>query len=125
MINDCLVAVSGDCSEGGMNDKATFINLEDKGNTLPLICDYLRNQLEINLWNLENDYFELSNENPDSVQLKKFTSLLKTHNELGNALIEANVFLHKWHKRTQWILDELVDGKPSTNRNAKLEEMEG
>ncbi len=88
-----LLAISGDCAEGGMSNKADFIKFSDK--YINLIKNYLRNQLELELFTLDNDILD-----------KSFSKLVKEHNNLGNKLIDVGVFKHKWHKRTYWSLDE-------------------
>ena len=92
-INYGLLAISGDCSARGMSDKADFIRLPN--NHLNLVKKYLRNQLELDLYSMSDDTNE---------ELRK---LVDEHHDLGNKLIDVGVFEHKWHKRTNWVLEEI------------------
>ena len=94
-INYGLLAISGDCSARGMSDKAVFIRLSNKH--LNLVKKYLRNQLELQLYSMSNDIDEA------------FRKLVDEHHDLGNKLIDVGVFEHKWHKRTNWVLEEIDD----------------
>ncbi len=94
-INYGLLAISGDCSARGMSDKADFIRLSNKH--LNLVKEYLRNQLELQLYSMSNDIDEA------------FRKLVDEHHYLGNKLIDVGVFEHKWHKRTNWVLEEIDD----------------
>ena len=96
----CLFAESGDCAAGAMSENPDFIPIHKKD--LPLISDYLRNQLECELlcW---KDFPNIS---------KKYSRLLSKGNTLGNKLIDIGVFHHKWHKRTTWMVRELENNYP-------------
>ena len=96
----CLLAISGDCAKGGLSDYSEYIPIK---NYFELVKLYLRNQLEINLEHL--------NQEP-GVFSANYLQLLDQHNDLGNALIECKVFSHKWHKRTEWCLMAMDEGKP-------------
>lgn len=99
MKNYCLYAFEGDCSEGAMSDAADYIPLDNPEMNISLVRLYLRNQLEKQLVDYEYD-------DP------RCTELYREHHDLGNALIAEGVFHHKWHKRTQWVLCEMDEGKP-------------
>ena len=103
--NYCLVAIQGDCSAYGMGDTADFIPLKDRS-FFTLIKSYLRNQLELDLKRVE--IIEMI----DLLKDQEFNKLLQEHHDLGNALIECGIFLHKLHKRTTWALMEMDEGKP-------------
>jgi len=100
----CLVAIQGDCSAYGMGDTADFIPLKDRS-FFTLIKSYLRNQLELDLKHVEMEVADLLKD-------QEFNKLVQEHNDLGNALIECGIFLHKWHKRTTWALMVMEQGKP-------------
>jgi hypothetical protein len=99
-INYGLLAISGDCSARGMSDKADFIRLSNKH--LNLVKKYLRNQLELQLYSMSDDTDE---------ELRKLVlqTLVDEHHDLGNKVIDVGVFEHKWHKRTNWVLEEIDD----------------
>ena len=88
-----LKAVSGDCAKGGMSNKGDVLSIPKQH--FNLVKDYLRNQLEIELYTIDQDIYK-----------KAFGKLVKEHNEIGNKLIDLKVFHHKWHKRTHWELIE-------------------
>ena len=96
----CLLAVSGDCANGGMSDYSDFIPIIEYEELIKL---YLHNQLEIELESFTSEISEFSD---------RLGELYKIHHDLGNALIDCGVFHHKWHKRTKWVLMEMHEGKP-------------
>lgn len=89
-----LKAVSGDCAKGGMSKKGDFLKIPKKH--FSLVKDYLRNQLERELYTVDQDIYK-----------DAFSKLIKDHNDIGNKLIDLKVFDHKWHKRTFWNLVEV------------------
>lgn len=99
----CLLAIEGDCAAGAMSHKADFIPLHTIPETLR---EYLRNQLELQIEGNQMA-FTIS---------PRFSELVSDHHRLGNALIDQGIFAHKWHKRTQWILCELDNGKPMNHK---------
>jgi hypothetical protein len=40
---------------------------------------------------------------------EELRKLVDEHHDLGNKLIDVGVFEHKWHKRTNWVLEEIDD----------------
>ena len=89
-----LKAVSGDCAAGGLSKKGDVLKIPTKH--FNLVKQYLRNQLEIDLYCVDQDIYE-----------DAFGELVKEHNDIGNKLIDLKVFDHKWHKRTDWELVEV------------------
>ena len=89
-----LKAVSGDCAKGGMSKKGAFLKIPVKH--FNLVKEYLRNQLERELYSVDQDIYE-----------DAFGKLVKAHNDIGNKLIDLKVFDHKGHKRTFWNLVEV------------------
>ena len=111
----CLLAIKGDCAAGGMSDHSHFIPIKwqpgsDEAQCIKL---YLRNQLEIDLEHFPDPGSKLVDTHAPAFKMtKKLLELIGWHHELGNQLIDCGVFLHKWHKRTTWMLVELDAGKP-------------
>tara|TARA_R110002073_G_C9019686_1_gene540731 strand:- start:45 stop:446 length:402 start_codon:yes stop_codon:yes gene_type:complete len=111
----CLLAINGDCAAGGMSDHSHFIPIKwqpgsDEAQCIKL---YLRNQLEIDLEHFPDPGSKLVDTHAPAFKMtKKLLELIGWHHELGNQLIDCGVFLHKWHKRTTWMLVELDAGKP-------------
>ena len=91
-----LKAVSGDCASGGLSKKDDILKIPSKH--FNLVKKYLRNQLEIELYCVNQDIYK-----------KAFTKLVLEHHKLGNKLIDLKVFKHKWHKRTTWNLVESIE----------------
>tara|TARA_R100001163_G_C4907156_1_gene93118 strand:+ start:234 stop:551 length:318 start_codon:yes stop_codon:yes gene_type:complete len=89
-----LKAVSGDCAAGGMSKKGAVLKIQTKH--FNLVKKYLRNQLERELYSVDQD-----------IMKNAFSKLVKEHNAIGNKLIDLKVFDHKWHKRTFWNLVEV------------------
>ena len=92
----CLLAISGDCSAGGMGDTSDYIPLQKSD--MYLVAQYLRNQLERDI------LFASAGDDLGVYKTDKCQQLVDEHHALGNALIAIGVFHHKWHKRTQWKL---------------------
>ena len=107
----CLLAISGDFSSGGLCDKDEFIPLKE---ITPKIKRFLRNQLEK----------ELEGASMGCPISDEFQDIIDTHYQLGNELIKAGIFNHKWHLRTEWVVWELDDGFP-INRAMTTQEAEG
>ena len=96
----CLVAVSGDCSAGGMSEKSDCIVLN--GTHFGLVKDYLKADMQVSFLSAEE------------CSIEEMTPAIRECNRLGNQLIDCGVFAHKWHKRTNWVLAEMLDdGKPA------------
>ena len=89
-----LKAISGDCAKGGISKEGDFLKIPIKH--FNLIKEYLRNQLERELYSVDQDIYK-----------DAFGKLIKKHNDIGNKLIDLKVFHHKWHKRTYWNLIEV------------------
>jgi len=94
-----LKAVDGDVVGMGGNDT---IKLENHADNMPLIKDWLRNELEMSFFTAIDCH-----KDPDWLRL-----LNKKH-EIGNALIECCVFRNKFDKRTSWVFlsdpDDVVE----------------
>ena len=101
----CLVAISGDCSQGAMSDKSDYIPVGPGHWELTKM--YLRNQLELSFASAENSHLTLER-------------LVREHHDIGNALIALGVFHHKWHKRTEWVLSETDEFGAPVNCDGKL-----
>ena len=93
-----LKAVEGDVVGMGGNDT---IKLENHADNMPLIKDWLRNQLEMSFFTADDSYKD-----------PEFTRLNEKSHEIGNALIKCGVFRDKYDKRTEWVFlgdpDEVV-----------------
>ena len=89
-----LKAVSGDCAAGGMSKKGAFLKIPKKH--FNLIKEYLRNQLERELYSVDQDIYK-----------DAFGKLIKKHNDIGNKLIDLKVFDHKWHNRSRIIIKKI------------------
>lgn len=95
----CLVGVSGDCG-GGMSNKHDCIVLN--GSHFDLVKDYLKADMQVSFLSAEE------------CSIEDMTPAIRECNRLGNQLIDCGVFAHKWHKRTNWVLAEMLDdGKPA------------
>lgn len=100
----CLLAISGDCSEGAMSDHADYIPIDPAD--FDLIAEYIRNQNELTILAYQGLL------NPSKKVERKYSKLRDQHHNLGNELIERGVFHHKYHKRTDWIITELDNNYP-------------
>ena len=97
-----LLAISGDCAKGGMGDTSDCIIISGTKNN-DLIRNYLEAHQQVHILST------LYNRNPGDQNDKEYTDAILKENDLGNKMIDAGVFKHKWHKRTDWILVELDD----------------
>ena len=103
----CLVAVSGDCSAGGMSEKSDCIVLN--GTHFGLVKDYLMADMKVSFLSAEE------------CSIEEMTPAIGECNRLGNQLIDCGVFAHKWHKRTDWVLVEMQDdGRPAITLNVEF-----
>ena len=109
----CLVAVSGDCSAGGMSEKSDCIVLN--GAHFGLVKDYLMADMKVSF--LYADGFNIE----DIIA----STALGECNRLGNELRKCGVFAHKWHQRTNWVLEEMQDdGRPAISMNVEFNMIE-
>ena len=97
----CLLAVSGDCAAGSMDgsmDKVVYLPFSKEH--LSIVSEYLRASLEVELqcW--------------VSVTCERFKLLHERQASCEKLLLQAGIFHHKWHLRTNWILWELDDNYP-------------
>lgn len=94
-----LKAVEGDVVGMGGNDT---IKLENHADNMPLIKDWLRNELEMSFFTADDSYKD-----------PEFTRLNEKSHEIGNALIKCGVFRDKYDKRTSWVFlsdfDDVVE----------------
>jgi len=118
----CLLAVSGDCSKDGISDKPTFIPVDTHRPTYHLIKKFLRNQTERSLFLYGSNAFKTPIQKWTAYERQRFGKLVEVHFRLGKELMDAEVFKHKYHVRTEWILKELEDGKPLNEKDAELSE---
>ena len=108
----CLLAISGDCSAGGLDEQPDFLPLLIAD--FPLTKRYLRCQLEVGF--LASRYSDPAG---DLFDADEFSEAVRELNDLGNRMIERGIFSHKWHKRTTWALWELDEGGPLNHPNAR------
>jgi len=97
----CLYAVGGDCSSRGMGFKNDVLMVPQEH--FELVKIYMRAQLEQDMCCYMDGFGEGS---PLVIAHNKYS-------DAANALIDAGVFEHKWHKQTHWSLghiDELLGG---------------
>lgn len=120
--NVCLLAVSGDCSKYGMSNKPTFIPIDPNRPTYNLIKKFLRNQTERSLFLYGSNAFKTPVQEWTADERRKSDKLVEEHLRLGKELMDAGVFKHKYHVRTNWVLEELENGKPLTETDAELSE---
>ena len=107
----CLVGVSGDCSAGGMSEKSDCIVLN--GAHFGLVKDYLMADMKVSFLSAEE------------CSIEDMTPAIRECNRLGNQLIDCGVFAHKWHKRTNWVLEEMQDdGRPAISMNVEFNMIE-
>ena len=118
----CLYATGGDCSSRGMGDKNCVLMVPQEH--FELVRIYMRAQLEIEMlsymYEWAGEYISIFQIAYEGKHCKKNGDLLlgariahNKYSDAGNALIDAGVFEHKWHKRTDWSvghIDELLDG---------------
>lgn len=97
-----LLATSGDCAKGGMGNTSDCIIISGTKNN-DLIRSYLEASQQVEI--LSTIY----NRDPGNSNDKEYYDAIRKENDLGNQMIDAGVFKHKWHKRTSWILVELDD----------------
>ena len=97
----CLYAVSGDCSSRGMSDVGDVIQFKNKHSAL--VASFLRAQLE---WDLCSCLEFPGVDQPSAEEQEHRRTVLRDMFDRGHELIEAGVFHHKWHVRTQWALGE-------------------
>ena len=120
--NVCLLAVSGDCSKYGMSNKSTFIPVDTNKPTYNLIKKFLRNQTERSLFLYGSNAFKTPIQKWTAYERRRSGKLVEVHLRLGKELMDAQVFKHKYHYRTEWILKELEDGKPLNETDVELSE---
>ena len=94
-----LLAISGDCAYQGKGTKADCIIINDTKHN-DLIRDYLIAQQQCSIYcNMYNkEYTD-----------KEYGDALTKVNELGIKMREANIFKHKYHNRSRWMIVELCD----------------
>ncbi len=97
-----LLAISGDCAKGGMGNKSDCIIISGTKNN-DLIRSYLEANQQVEI------LCTVYNRDPGDQNDQEYTDAIRKENDLGNKMIDAGVFKHKWHKRTSWILVELDD----------------
>ena len=95
-----LVATDGDCGPNGMSDVADRRPVRNKH--LPLVMEFLRAALETTLQSAT----QCLTGRIDAGSWDR--QLMDKYNYLGGALIDLNVFKHKWHLRTSWRLAECI-----------------
>ena len=97
----CLLAVSGDCADGSMDgsmDKVVYLPFSKEH--LSIVSEYLRASLEVELQCWVN------------VMCEKYKLLRERQASCEKLLLQAGIFHHKWHLRTNWILWELDENYP-------------
>ena len=97
-----LYAISGDCAAGGLGDKPECFDLE--GTPISLVQELLQTQL---MWQFESQrlYQDNADYTPDNLMFKQYQKAL-------SLCVDVNLFQHKWHARTTWMLCEIENGIP-------------
>jgi hypothetical protein len=90
-----LVAISGDCSATGMGDTASRLPVRNKH--LIVVAEFLRVDLELTIQSATK-----RGKLPDKALFEHFWAL-------SGALLDLDIFKHKWHARTSWFLQELSE----------------
>ena len=93
----CLIALSGDCANGGMGSANTVLPFRKEHHGM--VKDLLEAQLAFHM------YCAFSNDSGSPEAQKKVVALFKS----TNALRDAGVFHHKYHERTTWELTHMAD----------------
>ena len=99
------VAVDGDCGPAGMGTVGEVIVFGAEH--YELVRDYLRAAHECAMC----CYFDKRTDDGPMFS-EAYLDAMRRHEDSGNALIDAGVFAHKYHKRTEWSLTEaeVVEG---------------
>jgi hypothetical protein len=87
----CLVAISGDCADGGMGSSNQVLPFRPEHNDL--VKTYLEAQLDFHM--------HCTFSSPGDKQAQ---TLYQRLNDAGHTLRDAGVFHHKYHARTDWEL---------------------
>ena len=103
-----LVADSGDCAAGGMGDANDA--LEIKKEDYELVKNYMK---------IQNDYLTESAmmEILDDCHKDTFLEIINKYWDLMAKMMKKEIFKHKWHTRTIWVLvrgNELKYYAPTT-----------
>jgi len=93
-INLCLVAVGGDCSKNGMGPYNEVIPFND--NQKELVREFLSSQAELGI---AFAFFEHGDPRT-SIKKRRFFGAF-------NQLKDVGVFQHKYHSRTEWVVEDL------------------
>ena len=94
-----LRAIAGDCGPGGLNAEADVLPINKEH--WPHIRQYMRAQLEHRLLCADLDARGEGWNQPE------MSAVCDALNDIGNRLIEMGAFHHKWHKRSEWVLEEV------------------
>ena len=81
-----------------MMDEAVYLPFSNEH--LPIVSEYLRASLEVELQCWVN------------VMCEKYKLLRERQASCEKLLLQAGIFHHKWHLRTNWILWELDENYP-------------
>ena len=90
-----FLAVGGDCSAEGMSSE---------NETLPIPDEHLR--LAFLFIRAQTDQQERSALSRSGIT-REFEAVIKACQEYCFALKEVGIFKHKWHYRTDWIIQEI------------------
>ena len=90
-----LVAASGDCAAGGMGNANDA--LEIKKEDYELVKNYMK---------IQNDYLTESAmmESLDDCHKDTFLEIMNKYWDLMAKMMKKEIFKHKWHTRTIWVL---------------------